>query len=74
MRSAPWGARVVGVTTTPNPIVLRIELDHWSEPITGVLLGPAGERLAFAGWLGLASVLRRAATADPQDSPEVSQP
>ncbi len=74
MRPAAPGANVPAVNQA-SPIVLLLELEPGAEPIAGVLCGPAGQRLAFAGWLGLASALGRLTTPpNDADPPEVSTP
>ena len=44
-------------------IVLRLELDNGSEPISGVLVSADGTEEAFNGWLALAAAIERAAHA-----------
>jgi hypothetical protein len=40
--------------------VLRIELEHGSEPIRGTIGPQDGPATPFTGWLGLAAALERA--------------
>ncbi len=49
-------------------ILLRLELDEGSEPISGLLIGADGTEEAFNGWLALAAAIERATHAI--DSPQ----
>lgn len=41
-------------------IVLQLEIDAGSEPISGRLRGDGGSATGFAGWLELAAAIERA--------------
>jgi hypothetical protein len=57
---------------SPPPLVLFLEVDRRSDPISGVMHHPVVGRVPFAGWVGLAAALARVTAADDPDSPEVS--
>lgn len=56
-----------------QPLHVELDLELRGEPIAGVLTDPAGRRLPFTGWTGLAVVLAGLTSAPTDsDSPEVS--
>jgi len=49
------------------PILLRLEIEAGSEPISGLLRGEGEPPLAFVGWLGLAAAIERTLRAAGED-------
>lgn len=65
MRSDKTG-RIVVHMAHGTPILLQLEVESGSEPISGRLCDTTGLVVRFTGWLSLASAIARAAQLDPR--------
>ena len=57
----PMSERTPGSDESDGRILLRLELDEGSEPISGRLVAADGTEAGFKGWLELATAIERAA-------------
>jgi hypothetical protein len=58
----------------PGRILLRLEVDPSTDPISGSLTGPDGAGVDFVGWLALSAALERMTVAADGRGPTGGRP
>jgi hypothetical protein len=56
--------------SSEGPLVLRLEVDRDTEPITGTLSQPGHPKRSFTGWLALTDVIESIRAAENEQSPK----